>query len=128
MYNSDNKNYARESDAGVIMNLLTGIAEKRPEIKNVVIDTLSSIMSDKEMSERKQKGYDERTCRSKTYLIAGISQEPKFERTRTNGQSAAKTGNSKVQRLSHLGVLPLLLVAGKGRYNLTKGYIFRIFV
>lgn len=58
LYNADNKNFAKESDAGVIMNLLTGIAEKRPEVKNVVIDTLSSIMSDKEMADRKVKGHD----------------------------------------------------------------------
>jgi len=55
---TENKNYVVTSDINMIYTLLKKVHADQPQIKVVVIDTLNSIMSDKEMSERKKKGYD----------------------------------------------------------------------
>ena len=71
-YNKENKNYLVSSDANQIMSFIEVVSQKRPDIKVIVVDTVSSIMSDKEMNERKKKGLNlSGPC--KTYLIAGIS-------------------------------------------------------
>jgi len=57
-YSTANKNYVATSDIAMINTLLRKVHEGQPQIKVVVIDTINSIMSDKEMSERKKKGYD----------------------------------------------------------------------
>ena len=57
-YNSENKNYYKSSDANQIARVIMGVSKNRPEIKQIVVDTINSIMSDKEMSERKKKGFD----------------------------------------------------------------------
>jgi len=57
-YNKENRNYVSTSDISMIMTLLNKVNTDQPHIKVIVIDTLNSIMSDKEMSERKKKGYD----------------------------------------------------------------------
>lgn len=57
-YNKDKKNYAETSDGNTIYRLCRGISESRPEVNVVIIDTINSIMSDKEMAERKRPGYD----------------------------------------------------------------------
>lgn len=72
LYNKENKNYIRESSMTSIVKYLLAI-NNMPHIKNVAICGVNSIMSDKEMSERKKVGYDD--CRIKTSLIAGISLE-----------------------------------------------------
>jgi hypothetical protein len=58
VYNKQNKNYIHTSEAPKIMSYLTLISDNRPEIKVVIVDTINSIMSDKEMGERKKKGFD----------------------------------------------------------------------
>ena len=58
VYNSESKNYLKTSDSGLILKIIQGISAKRPEIKQIVVDTVNSIMSDKEMAERKKKGFD----------------------------------------------------------------------
>lgn len=57
-YNKENKNYKKETKIPKIMTILTGISEKCPEIKYVVIDTLNTLMIDDEMERIKEKGYD----------------------------------------------------------------------
>lgn len=57
-YNSDNKNYKATSDATLINQILLGISEKTPEIKNIVIDTLNGIMVDDEFARMHDKGFD----------------------------------------------------------------------
>ena len=57
-FSTENKNYVVTSDINMIYALLKKVHTDQPQIKVVVIDTLNSIMSDKEMSERKKKGYD----------------------------------------------------------------------
>ena len=57
-YNRENRNYVATSDIAMINTLLSKVHNDQKQIKVVVIDTLNSIMSDKEMSERKKKGYD----------------------------------------------------------------------
>lgn len=52
------------------------VSENRPEVKVIFVDTINSLMSAKEMKERRKTGFDERTiCRIKISLIAGISLE-----------------------------------------------------
>ena len=57
-YNAENKNYAATSDVEKIKKVLTGISDTRPEIKQIVIDTINGIMIDDEMNRMKEKGYD----------------------------------------------------------------------
>lgn len=59
------------SDANKIADYLKIISDKKPEIKVVIVDTINTIMSDKEIADRKRPGFDENTCRSKSSLIAG---------------------------------------------------------
>lgn len=46
------------SDAGKIADYLKIISDKKPEIKVVVVDTINTIMSDKEIADRKRPGFD----------------------------------------------------------------------
>lgn len=57
-FSAENKNYVVTSDISMIYTLLKKVHTDQKQIKVVIIDTLNSIMSDKEMSERKKKGYD----------------------------------------------------------------------
>ena len=57
-YNEANKNYYKTSDATKILSLLKGISNSRPDIEVIIVDTINTIMSDKEMSERKKPGYN----------------------------------------------------------------------
>jgi hypothetical protein len=57
MYNEENKNYIKTSNALDIMKYIRAISDKTDK-EIIIVDTISSIMSDKEMSERKKKGYD----------------------------------------------------------------------
>ena len=57
-YCKENKNYIATSDIAMIGSILNKIDKEQNHIKVVVIDTLNSIMSDKEMAERKKKGFD----------------------------------------------------------------------
>lgn len=57
-YNIENKNYYATDFPTDVEKLIKGIAEKRPEIKYIVIDTLNGIMIGDEMRRSKEKGYD----------------------------------------------------------------------
>ena len=57
-YNEESKNYIKSSDPQMVQRVIRGISKSRPEIKQIIVDTVNSIMSDKEMNERKKKGYD----------------------------------------------------------------------
>lgn len=57
-YNAKNKNYYNDTDIGMIKTILSGISDKRPEIKYIVIDTMNGIMVADEMRRAKEKGYD----------------------------------------------------------------------
>lgn len=57
-YNSENKNYKATNVSAEIQKLITGISEKCPQIKYVVIDTINGIMVGDEMRRVKEKGYD----------------------------------------------------------------------
>lgn len=58
VYNETNKNYVKTSDISTIVKVLQGVSSQRPEIKSIIVDTVNSVMSDKEMSERRKKGFD----------------------------------------------------------------------
>ena len=73
-FSKEKKNYIETSDIGTITKVLQGVSAQRPEIKVVIVDTITAIENDMEMRDMKKSGFDERnTCRSKTSLIAGIS-------------------------------------------------------
>ena len=60
LYNSEKKNYAITSKARDIIDALDKINknEAYKNVKHLVIDTLSAVMWDDEMSRMKEKGYD----------------------------------------------------------------------
>lgn len=57
-YNADNKNYYCCDDPEKIYTYLIGVAQNRPDIKVIVIDTIGSIMVADEMRRMKEKGFD----------------------------------------------------------------------
>lgn len=57
-YSEDLKNYQKSSDPIMIQKIIHGVAKARPDIKQIIVDTVNSVMSDKEMNERKKKGFD----------------------------------------------------------------------
>jgi adenylate kinase family enzyme len=57
-YNSENKNYFCCDDTETVYKYLIGVAQKRPDIKVVVIDTIGSLMVADEMRRMQEKGYD----------------------------------------------------------------------
>lgn len=57
-FNAEAKNYIRCNNKEKVAYILNGIAEKRPDIKTVVIDTMNGIMVADEIARMKEKGYD----------------------------------------------------------------------
>ena len=72
-YNPENKNCIKSNDTKEVMEVLRVINEMK-HIKQVVISTVSELLTAKEMRERKKAGFD-KICRIKTPLIAGNSLE-----------------------------------------------------
>ena len=56
-YNTQRKNYYRTRSAQEISNILVGISQKRPNIHNIIIDTLNTVMVQHEISEMKNGGF-----------------------------------------------------------------------
>ena len=56
--NAESFNYFRSNNQDSIVALMNRISEKKPEIKNIVIDTANSIMVADEFRRMKEKGYD----------------------------------------------------------------------
>lgn len=57
-YNAEKKNYAKCDDANAVRQYIKKIAEKCPQIKTIVIDTINGLMVADEMRRSKEKGYD----------------------------------------------------------------------
>lgn len=57
-YNAEKKNYGKTDDQTQVLKVMHGIDQKRPEIHNIVIDTISSIMIADERRRQSEKGYD----------------------------------------------------------------------
>ena len=57
-WNAEAKNYIRCDEKDKVLYILKGIADKRPDIKTVVIDTMNGIMVSDEIRRMKEKGYD----------------------------------------------------------------------
>jgi len=57
-YNSEAKNYYRCNEKDKVLQVLKGVADKRPEVKTIVIDTMNGIMVADEIRRMKEKGYD----------------------------------------------------------------------
>lgn len=57
-YNAENKNYLKTDDQNMVLNILHGINDKRPNVKTIIVDTINGIMVADEMRRSKEKGYD----------------------------------------------------------------------
>lgn len=57
-YNAEAKNYYRCDEKDKVLAVLKGIADKRPDIKTIVIDTMNGLMVADEIRRMKEKGYD----------------------------------------------------------------------
>lgn len=57
-YNSENKNYLKCDDANIVKAYIKKLAEKCPQIKVIVVDTINGLMVADEMRRSKEKGYD----------------------------------------------------------------------
>ena len=57
-YNKENKNYTACDDANIVRQYIKKIAEKCPQIKVIVVDTINGLMVADEMRRSKEKGYD----------------------------------------------------------------------
>lgn len=57
-YNAENKNYLKTDDQNMVLNVMHGINDKRPNIKTIIVDTINGIMVADEMRRSKEKGYD----------------------------------------------------------------------
>lgn len=57
-YSPKKKNYFRSDDQDAVLKIMQGVAETRPEIRTIVIDTANSIMVADEFRRMKEKGYD----------------------------------------------------------------------
>lgn len=57
-FNKENRNYIVDSDPNQILNHLIGISNNRPDVKVIIVDTINTIMSDKEMNDRRKPGFD----------------------------------------------------------------------
>ena len=57
-YNTEKKNYVRNDNQKDVLGIMRGISDKRPNIRNIIIDTANSIMVADEMRRMKEKGYD----------------------------------------------------------------------
>ena len=56
-YNAEKKNLYQSRDIPNITTVITGVAQKRAEIKTIVVDTLNTCMVDKEVKGMKENGY-----------------------------------------------------------------------
>lgn len=57
-YSAEKKNYIRTDNQNDVLKIMFGINEKRPGIKNIVIDTINSIMIADERRRIAEKSYD----------------------------------------------------------------------
>lgn len=57
-YSAEKKNYYKTTEQAAIMKIMQGINEKRPEIHNIVIDTINAVMIADERRRMQEKNYD----------------------------------------------------------------------
>lgn len=57
-YNAENKNYLKTDDQNLVLKVLEGINDKRPNIKTIIVDTINGIMVADEMRRSKEKSFD----------------------------------------------------------------------
>lgn len=57
-YNAAAKNYYCGDEPAKVKQILSGVAETRPDIKVIIIDTIGSLMVADEMRRSREKGYD----------------------------------------------------------------------
>lgn len=57
-YNDELKNYFKTDNQSNVLAIMKGISDKRPGIKNIVIDTINSIMIADERRRQAEKSYD----------------------------------------------------------------------
>lgn len=57
-YNEEKKNYLKTDNQDMVLSVLHGINDKRPNIKTIIVDTINGVMVADEMRRSKEKGYD----------------------------------------------------------------------
>lgn len=57
-YSTDKKNYYRTTEPSMIEKIMQGISDSRPDIHNIVIDTINSVMIADERRRMNEKTYD----------------------------------------------------------------------
>ena len=57
----EQSNYYETSSSAIVVSLLKAISERKPEIKIVIVDTVTAIMEDEYMIRAKEKGYEKYT-------------------------------------------------------------------
>jgi len=57
-YNAENKNYISTDVPVLVDKLISGISEKMPHVKQIIVDTINGIMVGDEMRRMDEKGYD----------------------------------------------------------------------
>lgn len=57
----EQSNYYETSDPSLVINLIKAVAEKRSDIKVIVVDTITAIMENEYMLKAKEKGFDKYT-------------------------------------------------------------------
>lgn len=57
-YNTEAKNYYCGDEPVKVKQIISGVAEKRPDIKVIIVDTIGSLMVADEMRRSREKGYD----------------------------------------------------------------------
>lgn len=57
-YSEKNNNYKATDDANIVRAFIKNIAEKAPQVKVIVVDTINGLMVADEMRRSKEKGYD----------------------------------------------------------------------
>ena len=130
MWGVDKKNYIQESDANKIITLLKQISAKAPHIKAVYIDTISGIMQDFEMLEKKKSFNswmelaaqiyeiitvinDELRDNLIVYLSAHVSMQSDID---ANNIKSIMTNGRKLEKIKLESKLPIVLY-GKVRYG-----------
>lgn len=118
-FSVENKNYYRTSDFNQIINSIKAI-NKQPHIKVIAIDTISSMMSDKEMEDQSKKGFDkwndyakevydlisfcnDSSLRDDLFIV--LSAHPEYYDKNGETHARLKTGGKKLTKLNVEGKL-----------------------
>lgn len=121
-FNTESKNYLATSDPKIIYQVMKGISDTRPEIKQICLIGINSIMSDKEMAEAKKPGFDKWMNLAldiyELYTLAGDLREDLFIITEMHIEPYDVDGETHWRGKYNGQKLTKLNMNGKLNYNL----------